>query len=591
MPATNKMRLKQCLRLAVAFGGLLVCAGTHATLVNLSDRGWSLQVWGGPRAIADASPNVEDCAAPPRGGAALAFSKTSKRAGDAELILPGVLTPGKAYEFSVPLRRLRGDGAVDVFFRRDSAYYETTSIKTVQLSPNWELVSLKGIYDAPRVGSVRLGLRSDESSVCVGRPQLREIDPDAVGAVSGWQPVSPYFFGIHLNKLGRHNGWPSFEPDVIRMWGTATTWGELQQKPGRTDWRGAHGTRLDYFVRHTLQRGRDASILMTLGMTPVWASVAGDNGACARSSFGERSCMPPANLDAWRAFVRELAQRYADGRITLWELWNEADVPTHWLGSPQLMAELARIARDELRKADPKATLIGPNITANGLRFLNDFLVAGGGRYVDGLSLHVYLGLGSAQAVTRMRNAREIMRGHGLDLPIWNTESNTACIDDPDASVRRQPGACDAQREATVLQAALLHAAQGFANFTFYTWEGAELEVNGVGMVQEDFRTKTRLGGLYEELTMLLRRGKARMLPAAGPITRMEVLKDGRSCVVAWSGRGVSQAAPSVFEGMPFVREFGGKPLDRDLAGAWTLGAMPALACRSDGARSSLAAP
>ena len=564
---------------------VLLCGVATAKSLPLQERPWTLQAWGTPAPQAEAAPN-EACATEGGSTRSYFFSKVRKGGGDAELIIGGVLQPGRAYEFSVPVRLSRGTGAVDVYFRRDTAYYETTSIKTVSVSPQWQTVTVRGVYDAPRPGSVRLGLRQDGMAVCVGQPTLREIAPDLVGAAPGWHDVPKHFLGIHLNKLGRHNNWPSFEPGVVRLWGSATTWGELHSKRSRVDWRDAHGTRLEYFVRHTLQRGRDASVMMTLGMTPVWASVKGDNGACARSSFGERSCMPPADLATWRAFVRELAERYADGRIAIWELWNEADVPTHWVGTPQLMVEMARIAREEIKKVNPDAVLIGPNVTAIGLRFLNDFLVHGGGRYVDGLSIHVYLGLGSRQAMSRMRNAREVMRGHGVALPIWNTESNTACIDDPDPGVYRQAGMCDRQREATVMQAVLLHAAQGFENFTFYTWEGAELEINGVGMVQEDFRTKTLLGRLYDDVARMLRGGAVRMLPAMGDITRVQWRKGGRDCILAWANQGTAQAVPGVFGDAVVVTELGGRALDRDMAGVWSLGVMPAMGCPPAGSAS-----
>lgn len=564
----------------------LLCSSVAvAKTLALSERPWTLQAWGQPAPVAEASPS-DTCARETGGGGGYLFSKTSRGGGDAELILPGVLVPGKAYELSVPIKLSQGSGAVDVYFRRDTAYYETTAIRTVPAVRQWQVVTVRGVYDAPRPGSVRLGLRQDGMALCVGRPMIREIDPELVGAAEGWHDVPRHFLGIHLNKLGRHNNWPSFDPGVVRMWGTATTWGELHDRTSRVDWRGAHGTRLDYFVRHTHQRGRNASVMMTLGMTPVWASAKGDNGACARSSFGERSCMPPADLSTWRAFVRELAERYPDERIDFWEIWNEADVPTHWLGSPQLMVELTRIAREEIRRVNPKAMLIGPNVTANGLRFLNDFLVHGGGQYVDGLSIHVYLGLGSKQAMSRLRNARQMMRGHGLDLPIWNTESNTACIDDADPSVHKQAGACDRRREATVMQAVLLHAAQGFENFTFYTWEGAELEINGVGLVQADFRTRTQLGRLYDDLARMLRGGSLRTLPAMGQITRVRLRNGGRDCILAWATEGAVRAAPAVFESSLLVSELGGRPLDRDMAGNWNLSVMPAMGCRHSGVTS-----
>lgn len=550
----------------------------------LPERPWVLQAWGKPEPVADASPSAECAGSAAGASSGFVFAKTRSGGGAAELIVPSVLVPGKAYEFQVPVRLLRGDGGVDVFFRRDSPYYETTAIKTVSAKSQWQTVLLRGVYDAPKVGSVRLALRQDGSAICLGRPELREINPELVGADEAWHPVPEHFFGIHLNKLGRHNSWPSFAPDVVRLWDTGTTWHDLQPRDGRIDWRGnPHAQRLSYFSDHVRRHSRDAALMMTLSMTPTWASAQGDNGACATSGYGERSCMPPADPEAWRRFVREVARRFDGGRVSLWEVWNEADVPTHWLGTPQQMVELVRIAAEETRKADPRSLIIGPNVTTNGLHFLHNFLLAGGGRHIDGVSIHAYLGYGAAQAMSRLRNVREMLRSHGLNLPIWNTESNTACGGDPDVATRVF---CEKTHDETVLQSALLHAAQGMANFTFYTWEGAQGEVGGASMAQADFRSNTRLGSLYEELARWMRGAWLRPLPPApGPVTRVQWRKDGRQCVVAWTQAGVVKVSPALFDQAELVRDVAGRPAERDATGAWLLGAMPMIGCASAGAR------
>ena len=249
----------------------VLATGVGAGAVTLPERPWVLQAWGNPAPVADATPTAE--CNPAGGSGGYIFGKTRSGGGAAELIIPSVLVPGKAYELVLPVKLVRGDGGLDVFFRRDSPYYETTSVRTVTAKAQWQTVTLRGIYDAPRVGSVRLALRNDGAAVCLGRPELREINPDGVGADDQWHPVSSHFLGIHLNKLGRHHGWPSFQPDVIRMWGTGTTWHELQPREGRIDWRGnAHGQRLDFFAAHVRERSRDAAMLMTIGMTPPWAA-------------------------------------------------------------------------------------------------------------------------------------------------------------------------------------------------------------------------------------------------------------------------------------------------------------------------------
>jgi hypothetical protein len=557
-----------------------IAATGYAHAVALSDPPWLLQTWGRPEPVAEAKPSAECAGGASQAWAGFLFSKTRSGGGAAELIIPAVLSPGKAYELQLPVKLLRGDGGMDVFFRRDSPYYETSAIKTVVPKPQWQMVVLRGVFDAPKQGSVRIALRQDGTAVCLGQPQLREINPDVVGADDNWHPLPAHFFGIHLNQLGRHNGWPSFQPDVVRMWDTGTTWHDMQPHEGRIDWRtNAYAQRLEYFSGHVRRYSRDAALLMTLGMTPTWASAAGDNGACATSGYGERTCVPPADVEPWRRYVAEVAKRFDGGRISIWEIWNEADIPMHWLGTPQQMVELVRIAAEETKKADPRSVIIGPNVTASGLYFLNNFLAAGGGKYIDGISIHAYLGFGSGQALSRLRNVREILRSHGLNLPIWNTESSTACGGDPDPATQML---CEKTHDETVLQSALLHAAMGMANFTYYTWEGLHAEVGGVGMVQADFRTNTRLGGLYEDLARWMRGASLRPLPSGpGPVTRVQWRKDGRQCVVAWTSGAAVKVSPGVFDQANFVHDVSGRPAERDPTGAWLLGPMPMIGCAS----------
>ena len=133
-----------------------------------------------------------------------------------------------------------------------------------------------------------------------------------------------------------------------------------------------------------------------------------------------------------------------------------------------------------------------------------------------------------------------------------------------------------------MLQAAILHAAEGFENFTFYTWEGAETEVGGVGMVKGDFRSRTRLGELYVDLVQQLRGSMMKMAPRGpDPITRVLLTRNGRQCVLGWSTAGPVRVSPSAFQGADLVRDLQGRPAERDASGAWMVGPMPLIGCES----------
>ncbi|MES8964717.1 glycosyl hydrolase, partial [Cutibacterium acnes] len=160
-------------------------------------------------------------------------------------------------------------------------------------------------------------------------------------------------------------------------------------------------------------------ILMTLGQTPQWASkTPGVEGLYGMGASGA-----PANMEYWRDYVRTLARRYA-GRIRYWELWNEPDFQQLYNGSIADMVEMARIARQELKAADPENRLISPGLTtAQGLAWLHRFLSAGGGRYVDAIGFHWYFGDRPESIGAFIDNVHTLLRQHGQDdKPLWNTE-------------------------------------------------------------------------------------------------------------------------------------------------------------------------
>ncbi|MFT3857423.1 MAG: hypothetical protein QM742_07980 [Aquabacterium sp.] len=560
----------------------LAC-GAAGAAVALQEQPWSIQAWGQPAAQVKGEMST-DCA-PAGAKAGYRFARARTGGGDAEAMVPSVLVPGVAYELTVPIRAespASGLG-VDVYFRKDAPFYETTSIRTVQLTGQWQTVTLKGVYDAAKPGSVRIGLRQNTGAICLGRPALKVIDPSAVAADDGLHAVSRHFFGIHLNKLGVHQGWPGFEPDVVRMWATATMWSEMQPSPGSIDWRrNIHANRLDYFVDHTARHRRDARILMTLAMTPEWASSArSDGGACERSPFGRRTCLAPAGLDAWRDYVRQVAERFK-GRIRLWEIWNEADVPTHWVGGAATMVEMVRVAGEEIRRVDPSSKVIGPNVTILGLRFLNDFLALGGGRHVDGLSIHIYMGGSPQNMFTRTRNVMELMRSHGLDLPIWNTEANTACGAGIDGDVMLQQNLCSVKALPAIAQGVIGTAALGVENLSYYTWEGAEQELGGVGLVERNFRTPTEAGVLYERLADLLRGASLKFMPPLQQgLMRVQFVKGEQRCVIAWSDGRALTVTSAALQQPTSVKTLEGRKVEARDADGWPVSEMPILACRS----------
>lgn len=557
----------------LAAPGALAQAGAQAVALP----NWELNTWGQTPTRVSTAPDATRC-----GAGGWHFAKHQQGDGDAELTLPNVLAPNRAYRFRVQVTPLSGQGTVDVFFRKTGPHYETTGIRSVRVrAGEAQTVELRGIYDASTLGAVRVGLRDEGLGVCLSRPTLEPLSPDAVGEERPRQRIDSRFFGIHLNRLGVHRGWPGFDPGLVRMWDAGTTWADLQPTRGPIDWaRNPHAQRMDLFADHLKHSRTGASLLVTLGMTPPWAAQA-STATCAQAHYGPRSCVPPADLEDWRQYVRAVAQRLA-GRAFHWELLNEADIPMHWAGQPQQLVEMARVAHEELHRADPRNRLMGPNVTYHGLRLLNDFLRLGGGRYVDAISVHVYLGRTPGFALSKMRNVQELVRSHGLSLAVWNTEAGTACVPEVDCGPA-PAGRVRMSGEAALAQAVLGHAAQGVRHLSHYTWEGALTEAGGLPLVQPDFATPTAAGLALERVRRWLVGAEVQWLGGAEErLRRVEISQGARHCVAAWVDAGEVDLPPqAIGAGLAPVETAASDPVRIGSDGRWHIGTVPVLGCRT----------
>jgi hypothetical protein len=278
--------------------------------------------------------------------------------------------------------------------------------------------------------------------------------------------------GVHVNKLGEHRTWPRAGQNLIRMWDTRTTWSELWPTPEDQARFSAPGwRRLDDYLRYVQDNDAQVQVLFTLGTPPRWASDRADDKGCA---YGVGTCGAPLSLDLWRAYVRELAQRYK-GRIRYWELWNEPDY-RFFYSSGQRMADLARVAKEELKAADPGNMLLSPGVTASGgLLWLHRFLEDGGGKYVDGFGFHWYFGAVPEQLRASIYDVRKVLESHGYgDRPLWNTEGGPACQAREHAGGECRMGdLAPAAVESVAARAILTMWLNGVEAFAYYTVEGA----------------------------------------------------------------------------------------------------------------------
>ncbi len=162
---------------------------------------------------------------------------------------------------------------------------------------------------------------------------------------------------------------------------------------------------------HAVQslRDHDISILGLLAYDAPWS--AGENA--------------PQRGDYAR-FAASMVNRYHDS-VHYWEIWNEPNLDHFWkpTADPAAYTELLRVAYAAIKQADPTAKVVGCATSGVKIEFIRAVLEAGGGAYMDVLSIHPYSGHESTDAAGErqdIRQLRAMLAAYGLNLPIWVSE-------------------------------------------------------------------------------------------------------------------------------------------------------------------------
>lgn len=238
------------------------------------------------------------------------------------------------------------------------------------------------------------------------------------GSGQGTERVPAALFGLHdASRTAPHI-------DAIRLWDDGTRWDLVCPEQNACHW-----DQLDETVESALSRGA-REILYVLGSTPTWAAAQTSD----QYYFGPGTASVPRDLTTWRRWVRSVVERYK-GRITAYEIWNEANLSAFFAGTPQEMAELTHIAAEEIRAVDPAAKIVTPSVVLRQGRtgWLAEYLAAlrDTGTQVDAINVHGYVwrqeGPGNGSSDQRrqvIRTVDEVARSEGFTEPLWDTEVN-----------------------------------------------------------------------------------------------------------------------------------------------------------------------
>ena len=378
---------------------------------------------------------------------------------------------GKVYEGSI---YLRSDDSikVQVYFRRSGQWYEPCATRTLEVGPEWQAVTIRGGFgDAADVPGF-FGINFKEpGTITVDDASLTEIprgDPQNAGV-----PIPSTLFGMHMNHYGAYTNenWPAVNFGILRLWDCGTRWNELEKSKGLWDWH-----LMDNLVNNAYNHGQD--VIYTMGQTPKWASARPTQS----TSYGPGSAAEPANIQDWRDYVHTVATRYI-GKIKYYEIWNEWDQSNMSTISMAKMIELTRVAREELKAVDPGIMILSPNVTRGGFGKLDEFLLQGGGQYIDIISFHNYLLINPELSRGYHVSIQNLAENYGIsNKPIWNTEGSGGS------------GAPDIQARGYVCRSFLTQWMDGISNFNWYCWD-----INNPLSLEPDHATWNASGYAYHE--------------------------------------------------------------------------------------------
>lgn len=284
---------------------------------------------------------------------------------------------------------------------------------------------------------------------------------------------------------------------------------------------------------------------------PVWATVA-EKGtqayACGVGPFRDRG--------EFEEYVRTVVSHYKS-EIHYWEIWNEPYGSGFWGGTAEEYAELAKIAAQAAKAADPSCHLLAPCTTPHAPEWTERALAAGALEGADIFSYHGYTCL----AKSLYDRVNEWARRGGRLMPRWNTETGVTArtfyrhvADKLDDSYTRWIGGVSVEEAVgQVVKLFALAIASGADRF-FYYWTNVETgmcpRMTSMSIYEYD-RTIRPHGVAYAiAATMLDPCEGAGIREFAGGATCCLLRRAGQAWAVVWA-RSKAASRPLELDGLP----------------------------------------
>lgn len=301
----------------------------------------------------------------------------------------------------------------------------------------------------------------------------------AVGAlligVGPGTPIGPEAFGQHVAGLATAAP-TTVTLTSVRLWDSGVRWDQIEKAPDRYDW-----TALDAAVTNAETAGA-TDIMYVLGSTPRWASRSPD----LPGLYGPGSTALPTDPEDYLDFLREVATRYK-GRITSYQIWNEANTRSFYEGDWNRLAQLTRRAYDTVKITDPSALVVAASSTVipdpafydESFFFRYARALHRAGDPVDAMAVHLYpvdTTKGPDARAESIRAAQRVLNKLGVNRPLWDTEVNYGDRRAGLPQVVPEPQTAATYVARTYLDSATLGIARTY-------WYGWDLSVLGIDMV------------------------------------------------------------------------------------------------------------
>ena len=287
--------------------------------------------------------------------------------------------------------------------------------------------------------------------------------------------------------------------DEVNWWTVEPVKGQLSL-PERASW-----------VKSAAEKGMKSLVVLSYG-NPIYdfgkpAQADIDAGAAWDCTIPVRDGNPETTADDeyFDAYIRyvDFVSKSLAGKVEAYEIWNEPDIK--YFNTKDATAadytEMLKAAYQTIKQNDPNVTVLGGAIAFE-TDFIDAMMKAGAGSYMDGLSVHYYLGKSSPEkrARNRLDEYRDVLVKYDYDkMPVWVTETGWA-----NSNVDEQTQAQYIIRNAIFYDQFLLdHGIEG----QYFTYElqdssitsdvlGGEEYENSLGLYKNDFTPKVSAGAV-----------------------------------------------------------------------------------------------